>query len=61
MASIKVGDRYVDKVTGYPMTVTEVREHSIWLRHDFGEGKCCKLVNMERVKDALSEYTPPKE
>ncbi|MCM8735985.1 hypothetical protein M5E06_17775 [Azospirillum sp. A1-3] len=61
MTSIKVGASYVDKVTGYAVTVTEVTERDIWLRFDFGDGKCGTVIGRDHATDTLIEYKPPQD
>lgn len=61
MTSIQAGSRFVDKVTGYHVTITEVNERGVWGRFDFGDGKCGVVIPRDAAADALREYTPPKE
>lgn len=61
MTSIQAGCRFVDKVTGYRVTVTEVTERDVWCLFDFGDGKCGMVISRDAAADALSEYTPLKE
>lgn len=61
MKSIKLGERYVYKTLGYPVTVTVVAEGHIEARFDFGDGKCWASIPRDKVAHSLGEYIPPQE
>lgn len=61
MTSITPGTRFVDKATGYTVTVTKVTERDVWCAFDFGDGKCGVVIGRDSAENALSEYKPPQE